>query len=204
MRTLTALCLSALAASACIIERRPEGKNYSDSFDSIGPLWKTTASAYTIDGGALKVRNAHNHPLWLTQAIPKNAVIELDAWSSSDAGDIKVEAWGDGKSFATQASYTATSYVFIFGGWNNTISAIARMDEHANNRRTRNDTKVEKDRHYHFRIARMNGDIDWQVDGKPFLTFKDRDPLDGADHAYFGFNDWEAEVHFDNLTITAQ
>ena len=24
------------------------------------------------------------------------------------------------------------------------------------------------------------------------------------DHSYFGFNDWEAELHFDNLKITPQ
>ena len=44
--------------------------------------------------------------------------------------------------------------------------------------------------------------IDWQVDGKPFLSMNDPSPLDGPDHAYLGFNNWEVELHFDNLKIT--
>ena len=69
--------------------------------------------------------------------------VELDAWSNyDDAGDLKVEVWGDGRSYATSASYTATGYVFIFGGWHNQISAIARMNEHGQDRKTRNDVRV--------------------------------------------------------------
>src|SRR5216683_2690597 len=52
-------------------------------------------------------------------------------------GGCKVEAWGDGKSNAETLSYTATSYVFILGGWHNMISVIARLDEHGNDRRPR-------------------------------------------------------------------
>src|SRR5262249_2879227 len=147
----------------------------------------------------LVIDHGYNHPLWLTKAIPRDASIELDAWSNDDAGDIKLEAWGDGKSFATTTSYTATSYVFIFGGWHNQISALCRMNEHGADPHPRTDVKVEKGRHYHFRIARQGGHIDWQVDGKPFLALDDAQPLDGPDHAYFGVNDWEAELHFDNL-----
>lgn len=198
------IALAALGASACTIERVPEGKPYADSFDSLQPIWNATGPGiYSVESGELVVRKSRNHPLWLSQPIPQNAVIELDAWSNDPAGDIKFEAWGDGKSYATTTSYTATSYVFIFGGWNNTTSAICRMDEHANNRRARSDTKVEQGKHYHFRVERRGGKIDWQIDGKPFLQFNDGSPLTGAEHAYFGFNDWEAEVHFDNLKITA-
>ena len=28
-------------------------------------------------------------------------------------------------------------------------------------------------------------------------------PLTGFGHDHFGFNDWEAELHFDNLKVTA-
>lgn len=192
------------AATGCTIERVPQGAPYADSFDTLGPVWKaTTEGKYTIEKGELVVRGSRNHPLWLTQPIPQNAILELDAWSNDPAGDIKFEAWGDGKSYATDVSYTATSYVFIFGGWKNTVSAICRLDEHANNRKTRSDVKVEQGKKYHFRVERRGGKIDWQVDGQPFLTFDDPKPLTGGDHSYFGFNNWEAELHFDNLKITA-
>jgi hypothetical protein len=190
--------------AACTIERRPAGVATRDDFGraALGDDWRATGNSYRLDNGELVVTRAYNHPLWLTRPIPRDCVIELDAWSNSDAGDIKIEAWGDGKSFAQTTSYTATSYVFIFGGWNNTISAIARMNEHGGDRRTRQDMHVQKGKKYHFRIERKDGHLDWQVDGQPFLTFDDPRPLDGPDHAYLGFNDWEAELHFDNLSVT--
>jgi hypothetical protein len=198
--------LLALALSACTIERRPAGVATSDEFDraEIGDDWRSTAGGanYHIVNGELVVANAYNHPLWLKRPIPRDASIDVDVWSNDDAGDIKLEAWGDGKSFATSTSYTATSYVFIFGGWHNTLSAIARMDEHANNRKTRKDPKVEKGKRYHWHIERKNGHIDWQVDGQPYLTFDDPSPLDGPEHSYLAINDWEVEIHFDNLKIT--
>jgi hypothetical protein len=201
MRT---LLLCTLTLCACSIERRPAGVASADDFnrDAIGDDWLATGSEFRLAGGELVVSGARNHPLWLKKPIPRDCVIELDAWSNSDAGDIKLEAWGDGKSYAQTVSYTATSYVFIFGGWNNTISAIARMNEHGADRKTRQDLRVEKGKHYHYRIERRAGHIDWQIDGKPFLVFDDPKPLDGPDHAYLGFNDWEAELHFDNLKVT--
>ena len=193
-----------LFVSACTIEKRPAGGPFADDFSgsALGEAWKNTGANYRLKDGELVIDNAHNHPLWLTKPLPRDAVIELDVWSNSDAGDIKLEAWGDGKSFAQTVSYTATSYVFIFGGWSNTVSAICRMNEHGTDRKTRTDVKVEKGRKYHFRIARKGGHIDWQIDGKPFLAFDDPKPLDGPDHAYFGFNNWEVELHFDNLKVT--
>jgi hypothetical protein len=201
MRALTLVVLLA----GCTVEKQlPPGPS-SDDFgrEALGSAWRTTGSGFRIAGGELVVDRAYNHPLWLTRALPRDAVIELDAWSNDDAGDIKVEAWGDGRSFATEASYTATSYVFIFGGWHNTLSAIARMNEHGADRKTRNDTRVVKGQKYHFRIARKGGHLDWQIDGKPFLQLDDAAPLEGPGHSFFGINDWEAELHFDNLKITA-
>lgn len=206
MRPLILALLLAAAAGGCKIEKLPPAGPSSDDFDraAVGDAWLATGGSWRIENGALAIDHAYNHPLWLKKAIPRDAVIELDCWSDDDAGDLKVEAWGDGQSFAQTASYTATSYVFIFGGWHNTISAIARMNEHGNDRRVRMDTKVVKGQKYHWRIARKGGKIDWQIDGKPFLSFDDGRPLEGAEHSYFGFNDWEAALHFDNLKITPQ
>jgi hypothetical protein len=195
--------LACLLLAACTIEKRPPGGPYADTFDgpSLGASWNITGGAYRIANGELVIDHALNHPAWLTKPIPRDAVIEVDVWSNDDVGDIKLEVWGDGKSSAETVSYTATSYVFIFGGWHNQLSVIARMNEHGADRKARGDVKVEKGRRYHFRIARKGGHIDWQIDGKPFLQMDDPKPLDGPDHAYLGFNDWEAELHFDNLKI---
>ena len=144
-----------LAVAGCKIEKLPPAGPSSDDFNraALGDAWANTGANWRIDNGELVIDHAYNHPLWLKKPIPRDAVIELDCWSNDDAGDLKIEAWGDGKSFAQTASYTATSYVFIFGGWHNQISAIARMNEHGADRKTRTDLRVEKGKKYHWRIA---------------------------------------------------
>ena len=87
-----------------------------------------------IDRGVLRLADLHNHPVWLNRELPDAVRVEFDAWAETDEGDIKVELAGDGVSFAKTASYTATGYVFIFGGWNNSLNVIARLDEHGDDR----------------------------------------------------------------------
>lgn len=180
---------------------------FTDEFDraAIGPDWNVTdESAYHIENGELVVRMAHNHPMWLKRAIPRDAKVEFDCWSNDDAGDLKVEVWGDGKSFATDlvGQYTSTAYNFVFGGWHNQISTLARLNEHGEDRQTRRVPKVEKGRRYHFTITRKGAHIDWQIDNQPFLSFDDPSPLEGPAHSYFAINNWEAELHFDHLRIS--
>lgn len=196
----------ALPWMACDPPRRPTpiGQRFTDNFDraDLGPEWRETGPGWRIENGALRGQNVHNHPLWLRRKLPRDARIEFDAWSESPAGDLKCEAWGDGESFARQASYTATSYVIIFGGWFNRLNVIARMDEHAPDRRVRQGPRVEPNRHYHFTIERRGRLLKWAIDGEPMLEWDDPDPLAGPGHEHFAFNDWEALVHFDNLVIT--
>jgi hypothetical protein len=200
------LAAALAAVTGCKIEKLPPAGPSSDDFQraAIGDAWYATGGNWRIVDGELVIDHAYNHPLWLKKPIPEDAVIELDCWSNADDGDLKVEAWGDGKSFATTTSYTATSYVFIFGGWHNQLSGIARENEHGADRRMRAGWHVDKGKRYHWRISRKGGHIDWLVDGKPLMSYDDPHPLHGRDHMYFGFNDWEAELHFDNLKITPQ
>jgi hypothetical protein len=201
----SAVLVAVLAlASGCKVEKLAPAGPFADDFDraQLGERWLVTGANWRLADNAVAVDHAYNHPLWLKQPIPDDAVIELDCWSNDPGGDLKIEAWGDGQSFAQTVSYTATSYVFIFGGWHNQISAIARMNEHGNDRRVRSDKRVVPGQRYHWRITRKGGHIDWEIDGQPFLAFDDPHPLRGNEHAFLGFNDWEAELHFDNLKIT--
>ena len=86
------------------------------------------------------------------------------------------------------------------GGWKNTLSAIARQQEHASDRVTRADPRVPGKK-YHWTIRRQGRVLSWLVDGQPFLTLDDPDPLRGPAHRYFALSGWESKVHFDNLTI---
>jgi hypothetical protein len=180
---------------------------FADTFDrdTLGDAWNVTnPSAVKLENGALTVQLAHNRPLWLKRPIPTNATIEFDTWTDDPQGDIKVEAWGDGRSFYAgdlRLQYTATGYVFIFGGWRNTQSVIARQTEHTPDRAVRDGKAVEPGKHYHFTITRRGATLEWSVDGQPFLSLRDASPLEGPRNQYFGFSGWETKVHFDNLKI---
>lgn len=178
---------------------------FSENFDSgsLGEAWRTTGEGARVEGGALVVEGLHNHPVWLTRELPDDVRIEFDATAEGEEGDIKVELAGDGVSFAKSASYTATGYVVIFGGWNNELNAIARRDEHGDDRKTKTEPKVEADRRYHFTLTRENGVLRWELDGQEVLVFEDEAPLRGPGQRHFAFNNWESRVRFDNLVIYA-
>jgi hypothetical protein len=196
----------AATAPAAAAPLPPPGP-FADDFnrDTLGDAWNVTnPSATKLEDGALVVELIHNRPVWLKQPIPTNATIEFDAWSDSPEGDVKVEAWGDGRSFYAgdlRLQYTATGYVFILGGWRNTQSVIARQTEHTPDRAVRDGQVVVPGKHHHFKITRRGGHIAWELDGQPFLTLQDSAPLEGPRNQFFGFSGWKTRVHFDNLKI---
>lgn len=192
-------------SSARVPSYSPGELVFSDNFDraSLGEAWQSTGRGASIVNGALTLRRVRNHPLWLVADLPDEVEIEFDAWSDSKEGDLKVELCGDGESFATTTSYTATGYVIIFGGWKNALDVIARQDEHGADRVERETLGVEVGQHYHLKITRRGGELTWTVDGKHQLLMRDPDPLTGPGQRGFGFNGWTATTHFDNLTIRA-
>jgi hypothetical protein len=181
------------------------GAPFFDGFDSgaLGSWWRDTGGQYQARDGQLVAANAYNHPLWLRKRLPAEVALDLDVQSRDAAGDIKFELFGDGESFdPDRGGYVSSGYVLIFGGWHNSLSVICRNDEHdAGRKAARADRPVQPGRTYHLRVTRRQGRIDWQVDGAPFLEWTDPQPLAGAGHEYFAFNDWQSEVHFDNLSI---
>jgi hypothetical protein len=189
-------------------------KEFSDRFElaALGSDWTVTSGAWRIDNGRLCGEHARNHPVWLRKRLPVNARIEFDATSASPDGDIKAEYWGDGRSAAETVSYNAaTSYLTIFGGWKNSFHVLARIDEHAPSRPelrlddTGDDLRlrrVVKDRSYHFKVIRDDGKtVRWFIDDLEILTYPDPQPLKGAGHDHFGFNDWDVRLCFDNLLV---
>jgi hypothetical protein len=188
---------------------------WEDNFEraDLGADWHTLSSAWKIQNGKLCVRGARNKGAWLNRRLPVNARIEFEAYAESAEGDLKVELWGDGQSGATQASYNnATSYVAILGGWKNTKHVLARLNEHGDDR-----LEIDVDPHsddermrsvatgqaYHFKVERADGKtVQVSVNGTVYFELADRDPLAGAGHEHFGFNDWDAPVCFDNLKVT--
>lgn len=182
---------------------------FSDTFErtEVGADWLDTGQAAKIDQGRLRLVHAYNHPVWLRRKLPRNMQIDFDAVSRSPAGDLKVELCGDGESFdPDKGRYDPTSYMIVMGGWNNSRSIISRLGEHDEAVKAARDRQgpeplVVPGRTYHFTITRRGGLIDWKVDGTPYLTWDDAQPLAGPGHEFFAINDWEADVAFDNLTI---
>lgn len=187
----------------------------SDEFErtELGPEWHATSEVYKLVNGAVSAQGAFNRPLWLRRALPRDAVIELDVWSTSPEGDIKVELYGDGRSFdKDKGSYLSTGYVAVMGGWQNTKSQLARLDEHGADLVSRKGPKVEAGRRYHWKFVRRGATLEWYVqqigaDGRPegelalFLSYEDPRPLEGPEHQFFAINNWQTDTWFDNLRI---
>jgi hypothetical protein len=199
---LRSLFVVGLALIGC--KSSPPGP-FADDFDrtDLGSSWLDTSGQARIENGKLHVSHGYNKPVWLKQRLPENAVIDIDVMSKSESGDIKIELYGDGKSFdADRGRYDPTGYVFIFGGWGNSLSIIGRLGEHDEGVMVkRAEPRVVPGQTYHWTITRKAGQIDWKIDGAPFLTYTDGSPLKGSSHAYLGITNWEADVFFDNLKI---
>ena len=207
---IASLSVAALAVLGCKARVPVIASPFADDFERAepGPDWlDTSGGAYRIAEGRLNVTRAYNHPVWLRRKLPRDVQIDFDAVSRSPAGDLKVELFGDGESFdPDKGRYDPTSYMFVMGGWNNSKSIISRLGEHDEAVKAARDRQgpeplVIPGRSYHFTITRQGGLIDWKLDGAPFLAWTDASPLSGSGHEFFAINDWEADVHFDNLRI---
>ncbi|HEX4455515.1 MAG TPA: hypothetical protein VH143_31865 [Kofleriaceae bacterium] len=202
----TALLLAAVAACKAT-DPAPITAAFTDLFErpELGELYFASGSGYGVHAGAVSAHGAHNHPLWLRRRLPENFRIELDCWSTEARGDIKVEIDGDGHSFDPDGGrYTATGYEVVFGGWYNSKSIIARLDEHGKDVVERTQPKVNPNQRYHWKIERRGDKLTWWIDdmATPFLVYDDPQPLTGDDHGFFAFNNWETDTWFDNLVIT--
>ena len=202
------LAACALALLACKVREPPAiDQSYSDDFNrpALGGDYNRTGPGYRLVDGALQAKGAHNHPLWLARRLPPGDLqIDLDAWSNSADGDIKIELFGDGRSYDPDGNrYQSTGYVLCFGGWHNEKSILANRDEHGTTMVSRTTPKVVSGQHYHWRIVRRGKVIDWFIDDltQPFLRYDDPDPLSGPGHEYLAFDNWENDTWFDNLVI---
>lgn len=176
---------------------------FRDDFErtELGAEWQNTGGPYGIRNGMLHVKGARNKPLWLRRTLPRDVRVQLDLRSDSPEGDVKLELFGDGVSKAEQASYTATSYVVIFGGWDNSLNVLARMHEHGDDRVVGPPYKVVQGKTYHMKVERRGATIRAWVDDHELVKMTDPHPLEGPGHDHFAFNNWQSELWFDNLRI---
>jgi len=173
----------------------PLGAEWFQAEPDLG--WK--AGKWKIVDGRLEGAKIHNAALWLKTPLPEKVRIEFVTRALSDEGDVKAEVFGDGRTHQS-------GYILLNGAWKNTINAIARQDEHGEDRkedrrcaaRAGRAMCVEPDVDYEWVIERTDGELRWYQNGQLFMTFDDAHPLKGR---HFGFNNWEAAVRFDDLRI---
>src|ERR1051325_4335180 len=150
------LAIGLVLAACKVREQPPITAPWTWDFDAgLYDMFYATGDGYRVAHGALSAHGAHNHPLWLRKKLPHDVRIEFEAWSTEPRGDLKIEVFGDGHSYDQDGGrYTATGYELIFGGWYNTKSIIARLDEHGSDMTQRTEPKVAANQHYHWRIER--------------------------------------------------
>lgn len=165
---------------------------FSDDFErkDVGDSWSENPR-WTIKDGRLHISKDHNKGLWLQKDLPDNARVEFDALSTTREGDLKCEI------FAAEPRHQA-GYILIFGGWDNRINVIARLDEHGEDRKEERERRVVLNKVHKFTIIRRGRNLAWFIDGKHLMTYDDPAPIKGR---YFGFNDWEAPVSYDNFKV---
>ncbi|MFN3197769.1 MAG: hypothetical protein ACE366_05060 [Bradymonadia bacterium] len=158
------------------------------------------AGTWIIENGRLKGQGIHNATLWLQKPLPEKVRIEVDVRAEGDKGDLKVEAFGDGRMHQS-------GYIFIYGGWSNKIITLAHNDEHSEDRKVDNrpcaqpggkTQCVVPGLDYHWTIERTDDTVRWYVDGALMLTYPYH-PSGVPEH--FGFGNWESPTTFDNLKI---
>ncbi len=165
---------------------------FSDDFEreAIGDDWLQRSGKWRLVDGTLHVQGDKNDGIWLNRPLPERVRIEFDARSESPDGDLKFEI------FCTEQRHQ-TGYIAVLGGWQNSISIIARLDEHGEDRKEA-DAQVDVGKVHRFVVVRTDDTLRWFVDGQFVLQYKDPAPIRGA---YFGFNNWASSAFYDNLAI---
>ena len=172
---------------------------FRDDFEraELGADWTVEAPSWRIvDGWLHNGARPENAGAWLAQQLPERVRIEFKARSMLPAagsfeGDLKCEVF-------CSAPHHKQGYILIFGGWTNTQNVIARLDEHGDDRLVSENRKVVAGQIYTWTIVRTDATLRWYIDGKPFLHYRDPEPLTGR---YFGFNNWSAQVYFDEVRV---
>lgn len=169
---------------------------FHDDFnrEALDPPWYQSGGHWALKDGMVVSKGANNAPLFLSADLPDDFVVEFDARSETPFVDTKLELMTNGKDHQS-------GYVFILGGWNNTISCIARLDEHGRDRVVKHPIGVVGNRTYRWRVEKKGGALRWYLDGKLYMSFDDPAPLHGPGHNRLAFSNWQNEIAYDNLSI---
>lgn len=128
---------------------------FKDSFEraTLGPDYVSNGGLWRIVDGQLYSPGVGNNPLWLKAKLPADARIEFDVRSEGPDGDVKWEAWADGRNHST-------GYLFLFGAWRNKENRLAKLDEHAGTVEETKARLAQLARPYPSRLGGLEGVLD--------------------------------------------
>jgi len=195
---LSLLCLLACKAPAPAAVAGP----FLDDFNraELGEHWNFQGGTWRLRDGKLTSQGDQNVALWLRHPLPRDVEISFEATSASPAVDLKVELFGDGQTHES-------GYIIINGGWNNSLSIIARLREHEIDRVPtgsvpyKRKAGLQPNKTYQWRIVRRGNTITQFLDGEKYLEREDPEGLYGPQNNKFAFNNWAAQLSFDNLSV---
>ena len=202
LRILLVACATLSVAACKAPAAGGSSEPFADDFNrtELGDRW-AKAGTWRIEDGKLWSRGDRNEALWLKYDLPRDVQIEFDAQSAVPAVDIKCELYGNGRDHQS-------GYVIINGGWNNSVSIIARLAEHeldevpVGSVPYKRAAGLSPNKVYQWKIVRRGNVITQFLDGEKDLERKDDDGLYSPNNNKFAFNNWSALVWFDNLKIT--
>lgn len=144
---------------------------FKDDFEraTLGPDYTSNGGLWRIVDGQLYSPGVGNNPLWLKAKLPPDARIEFDARSDGPDGDVKWEAWADGRNHST-------GYLFLFGAWRNKENRLAKLDEHAGTVEEIRARLAQLARPYPSRLGGLEGLLESLE--KPFVAWSARRDLE--------------------------
>ena len=186
---------------------------FKDDFErtDLGSKWKAASPEWKLQDGEIVNTFAENKGLWLLEKLPPGDVrIEFDVRSDPfqkkvQDGSLREEFPGDLKceAFNTEPDHQK-GYIFIFGGWQNRVNRIARLEEHGNGEGAQvvdgPPHAVEAGHTYHMKLLRIDNTLAYYADDESLVHFTDPRLIRGS---YFGFNNWHSHLTFDNVAVYA-
>lgn len=185
---------------------------FEDDFQrpTLGEHWKAYSDGWKLEGGQLTNKGADNAGAFLLKQLPEGDTrIEFSARSDSYEkkdragkttdhfpGDIKCEAFNE------TPEHHGRGYIFIYGGWNNRVNRLARLEEHGEGEGAvivnGPKRKVDAGHTYKMAVLKVGATIAWYADGEYLAHLTDTQPLSGR---HFGFNNWRSHLTFDDLKV---
>ena len=124
-------------------------------------------------------------PAWLRRKLPHDVVVEVDACPRARPATSSWRCSATANRSIPTRPATPLRGTCSCSAAGATASVIGRQGEHGDGPRSSAGTAVETNRSYQFTITRRGGPLDWLVDGQPFLSWTDPEPLTGS-----GTNIW--------------